>query len=131
MRRILFLLGCLSLATMLGTLPAAGQVPPMAGLPACERVGESIPPRSPRNVELSTVTDTEIVVTWLTCGTGRFPVATDTTVTYWPLGAPTERTTVVIGAPTAFHYARISGLAPNTHYGYTVSSNGRLGRSIV
>jgi hypothetical protein len=107
--------------------PARGQVPPSEGLQPCARPLENVPPRSPRNVELATVTDTEIVVTWLTCGLNGLPAATDTTVTYWPLASPTQRTTVAAGEPTAFHYARIGGLVPATKYGYTVSSHGRLG----
>src|SRR5688500_10209541 len=104
MRRLLCALALVALVA--GAAPASGQSP----LPAFEPCGrrlENLPPRSPRNVELATVTDTEFVVTWLTCNASSLPVATDTTVTWFPLADPTSRTTVTVGEPTPFHLARI------------------------
>jgi hypothetical protein len=123
MRRLLSIFAAIALVA--SAAPASGQSPLPAFQP-CGKPLENVPPRSPRNVELATVTDTEFIVTWLTCNLSGAPVATDTTVTWFPLSDPTDRTTVTLGEPTPFHYARIAGLRPNTRYGYEVTSQGRV-----
>ena len=99
-------------------LGRAQQVPAFG---PCERAHE-LPPLAPVNVELATVTDTEMVITWLTCEAGS-PAPADTTVAYGPAEGP-EQSFIRKVKPTAFHLARISGLKPGTTYRYGVSSNG-------
>ncbi|MCA1727668.1 MAG: metallophosphoesterase, partial [Actinobacteria bacterium] len=111
------------LLLLLGALPASGQVPPAQGLGPCERPLENVPPRAPRNVELTTVTDTEFVLTWLTCGSNGRPHPTDSKITYWPLADPLTKTRVTDPEPTAFHHMRVGGLTPGTLYAYRVSSS--------
>ncbi|MFN2526596.1 MAG: hypothetical protein ABR505_10115 [Actinomycetota bacterium] len=108
-----------SLVLLMGVAPSArGQT---EGLKACERFAE-VPPGMPVNVELTTVTDTEVVLTWLTCANGS-PLPSDTTVVYAYLESP-QQTTYQGDEKTAFHYARISKLEPGRAYDYSVFSNG-------
>lgn len=124
MRRIA-LVGLLVLVAV-GSLPAVAQVPE-AGLPACGRPLENLPPGAPRNVELATVTDTEFVVTWLTCDEGGHPLPSDSVVAYGEIGGGLGLSVPEGPAgtrPTAFHHVRVSGLKPGTIYRYEVSSGG-------
>ncbi len=119
MRRLVLVLALFAFA-----LPSpAGGEPLIPGFPACGRPLENVPPGAPRNVELATVTDTEFVVTWLTCSADGRPLATDTTVQVAEIGSDviSEGT---IGRPTPFHYARLGLLTPGTMYQYSVSSGG-------
>ena len=109
-----FVCACLVLLA----LPASGQA--VDGFPPCERATE-LPPGAPVNVELATVTDTEFIVTWLTCSAGA-PLETDSTVSYTSAGGTAG---LAIGSETAFHFVRVSNLDPGTTYNYTVSSSGR------
>ncbi|MDQ3984875.1 MAG: metallophosphoesterase family protein, partial [Actinomycetota bacterium] len=116
MRRILLV--SIALLVVAGPFAQAQQLPSFG---PCERAHE-LPPGAPVNVELATVTDTEMVVTWLTCNAGS-PAPADTTVTYGPIGGP-DRVFHRDGRASPFHYARISDLKPGTTYEYRASSNG-------
>ncbi|MFN2388747.1 MAG: fibronectin type III domain-containing protein [Actinomycetota bacterium] len=116
MRRLVLIAG--PLVMVLAALPASGQAVPAFG--ACERANE-LPPGAPVNVELANVSDTELIVTWLTCQAGA-PVEADSSILYGPENGNT--TQVIAPGRRAFHYMRITGLEPGTRYTYTVLSNG-------
>ncbi|MBA2725720.1 MAG: metallophosphoesterase family protein [Actinobacteria bacterium] len=109
-----FVCACLVLLA----LPASGQA--VEGFGPCQRANE-LPPGAPVNVELATVTDTEFIVTWLTCSAGA-PIESDSSVTYAQVGGGGAGTAT--GPKTAFHYVRISDLEPGTTYSYSVGSGG-------
>lgn len=118
MRRLVVVAG--GLALVVAAIPAASGRD-ADGLKACERATE-LAPLAPVDVELATVTDTEFVVTWLTCSAGR-PAPADSTVTYEELGGASE-IEFTHRRDTAFHHVRISGLKRGVSYRYRVSSNG-------
>lgn len=103
---------------LLVTLPASGQR--VEGFPPCRRANE-LPPGAPVNVELATVTDTEFVVTWMTCSAGR-PMKTDSIVSYREVGG--DHGGRAHGTESAFHHIRVTDLKPGTTYTYIVTSNG-------
>lgn len=103
---------------VLGTVPAAGQVPPQG---PCERVTERAP--VPVDVELTTVTDTAAAFTWITCQEGR-PHPADSEVSYeWAGGGGT----VGDSTKTPFHMVVVDDLEPGVTYRYTVRSDGAPG----
>ncbi len=108
----------------LATLAAstAGPAVGVEGLAPCARPNE-LPPGVPLNVELTTVTDTSAVFTWLTCEGGS-PSPADSTVTYNTGGSGG---TIIAAGETAFHNITIDSLEPGTTYTYEVSSNGIAG----
>ncbi|HVL63546.1 MAG TPA: metallophosphoesterase family protein [Actinomycetota bacterium] len=96
--------------------PVAGQTP--EGMGPCERVTERVP--TPVNVELVTVTDTQAVLTWLTCAAGK-PEPADSQVTY---ESGSSSGVVKRTKKTPFHWVLLDDLEPGTTYRYTVSSGG-------
>jgi Icc protein len=90
------------------------------------------------DVEVSTVTDTSVIITWFTGSTTTVdeygfpaPVATDSELQLAPfntttLTAGTYQTVYSDSTPTAYHYAEVSGLEPGTAYAYQALSNGQV-----
>jgi 3',5'-cyclic-AMP phosphodiesterase len=91
------------------------------------------------DLEVATVTDTSVVITWFTGSSTETdeygfpaPVATDTvlqlgsadlsTLTLVP---GTLKTVLDDATPTAYHYAEVAGLQPDTPYYYVAMSNGQ------
>ncbi|MBH0775936.1 metallophosphoesterase family protein [Nocardia bovistercoris] len=82
------------------------------------------------DLEVVTVTDTTVILTWTTRtrdDTGRLrPVAADTEVRLAPSdGRGPARPHYVDTAPTAYHYAEITGLEPGRSYSFEAYSAGR------
>ena len=92
-----------------------------------------------RDLEVVTVTDTRVVITWFTgspAAQDAFgfpePVAADTEL---QLGTVDPTTLTVVpgslktvfhdAAATAYHYAEVTGLEPGRLYGYVALSNGQ------
>lgn len=90
------------------------------------------------DVEVSTVTDTSVIVTWFTGSTTTLdeygfpaPVATDSGLQLAPFSTTTltpgtYQTVYSDSTPTAYHYAEVSGLEPGTAYAYQALSNGQV-----
>ena len=90
------------------------------------------------DVEVATVTDTSVIVTWFTGSSTAVdaygfpaPVATDTEVQLAPfdvttLTAGTYQTVYSDSTPTAYHYAEVTGLTPGTPYAYQALSSGQV-----
>lgn len=85
----------------------------------------------PHNLELVTVTDTEMVVTWFTGDPsmpdeyGRpTPVQAPGRLLLGTAPNPLEWEVVAQHEPTAYHYARVSNLQPGTRYFFRAESNG-------
>lgn len=90
------------------------------------------------DVEVSTVTDTSVIVTWFTGSTTAVdeygfpaPVATDSELQLAPfttttLTTGTYQTVYQDSTPTAHHYAEVHGLEPGTAYAYQALSNGQV-----
>jgi 3',5'-cyclic-AMP phosphodiesterase len=84
------------------------------------------------DLEVVTVTDTSAVVTWFTGSAtetdayGRpAPVPADTELMLGEPGRPaTMRAVLHDTAPTAFHYAEVTGLEPGRSYGFQARSGG-------
>jgi 3',5'-cyclic-AMP phosphodiesterase len=91
------------------------------------------------DLEVATVTDTSVVITWFTGSSTETdeygfpaPVATDTVLqlgsadlTTLTLVPGTLQTVLDDPAPTAYHYAEVTGLQPDTPYYYVAMSNGQ------
>jgi 3',5'-cyclic-AMP phosphodiesterase len=91
------------------------------------------------DLEVATVTDTSVVITWFTGSSTETdeygfpaPVATDTVLqlgsadlTTLTLVPGTLQTVLDDETPTAYHYAEVTGLQPNTPYYYVAMSNGQ------
>jgi len=91
------------------------------------------------DLEVATVTDTSVVITWFTGSateTDEYgfpaPVATDTVLqlgsadlTTLTLVPGTLQTVLDDETPTAYHYAEVTGLQPNTPYYYVAMSDGQ------
>lgn len=85
------------------------------------------------DLEVVTVTDTSIVLTWFTGSAADAdaygkpaPVAADTEVLLGEPGRPRKLRTVLHDAtPTAYHYAEVTGLEPGRAYAYEARSAGR------
>jgi 3',5'-cyclic AMP phosphodiesterase CpdA len=91
------------------------------------------------DLEVATVTDTSVIITWFTgsasqTGTYGFPlpVATDTELqigqwdtTTLTLVPGTLTTVFSDSTATPYHYAEVTGLEPGTAYGYVALSNGQ------
>jgi 3',5'-cyclic-AMP phosphodiesterase len=116
MRRLLAALAVVGVAATHG--PVSGQTPEGAG--PCARVTERLP--VPVNVELATVTDTQAVLTWLTCADGR-PHPTGSEVTY---SSSAGNGSVGNTRKTPFHWVLLDKLKPGVTYNYTVSSDGTV-----
>ena len=126
-RRQALLWGSLAAAA---PLAAAGEATPAAAASSGILVTD---------VEVVTVTDTSVVITWFTgsaTATDRYgfpaPVAADTELQLGSIDPATL--TLVPGSlktvlrdetPTAYHYAEVSGLEPGTTYGYVARSAGQ------
>jgi 3',5'-cyclic-AMP phosphodiesterase len=90
------------------------------------------------DVEVSTVTDTSVIITWFTGSTTTVdeygfpaPVATDSELQLAPFNTTTltpgtYQTVYSDSTPTAYHYAEVSGLEPGTAYAYQALSNGQV-----
>jgi predicted phosphodiesterase len=91
------------------------------------------------DLEVATVTDTSVVITWFTGSSTETdeygfpaPVATDTVLqlgsadlTTLTLVPGTLQTVLDDETPTAYHYAEVTGLQPNTPYYYVAMSSGQ------
>jgi len=91
------------------------------------------------DLEVATVTDTSVVITWFTGSSTETdeygfpaPVATDTVLqlgsadlTTLTLVPGTLKTVLDDATPTAYHYAEVTGLQPDTPYFYVAMSNGQ------
>jgi 3',5'-cyclic-AMP phosphodiesterase len=91
------------------------------------------------DLEVATVTDTSVVITWFTGSSTETdeygfpaPVATDTVLqlgsadlTTLTLVPGTLTTVLDDPTPTAYHYAEVTGLQPDTPYYYVAMSNGQ------
>ncbi|MGH3416886.1 MAG: metallophosphoesterase, partial [Actinocrinis sp.] len=91
-----------------------------------------------RDVEVATVTDSSVVITWFSGSTGAvdaygrpLPVAADTELLIGDVnlgtGAPvpgTLKTVLHDTTPTAYHYAEATGLEPGRPYAFVARSNG-------
>jgi hypothetical protein len=71
--------------------------------------------------EIVTLTDTEIVITWVT------DQPSDTTITYWR-DDETQRKSVTLEEDVIYHYCCLQGLEPGTTYHYYTSSGGVQGK---
>ena len=86
----------------------------------------------PMNLELVTVTDTSVVITWFTGDPTRLdafgrprPVAAPGRVLMGTSSDPRSWEVVSTHPSTAYHYAEIKGLRPGTTYWWRAESNGR------
>jgi 3',5'-cyclic-AMP phosphodiesterase len=90
------------------------------------------------DVEVATVTDTSVIVTWFTGSATAVdaygfpaPVTTDSELQLAPfdvttLTAGTYQTVYYDSTPTAYHYAEVTGLTPGTAYAYQALSAGQV-----
>ncbi len=86
-----------------------------------------------RDLEVVTVTDTSVIITWFTGSATEpdpygqpAPVAADTELLLGEPGRPgTLRTVVQDPAPTPYHYAEATGLQPGRSYAYVARSAGQ------
>lgn len=90
------------------------------------------------DVEVSTVTDTSVVITWFTgssTATDEYgfpaPVATNSELLLAPFNTSTMtpgmyRTVYSDAQPTAYHYAEVGGLEPGAAYAYQAISHGQV-----
>jgi 3',5'-cyclic-AMP phosphodiesterase len=90
------------------------------------------------DVEVATVTDTSVIVTWFTGSTTTVdaygfpaPVAADSELQLAPfdvttLTPGTYQTVYSDSTPTAYHYAEVTGLTPGTAYAYQALSAGQV-----
>lgn len=119
-----------------GGLVAA--TPLVAGAEPSEEAAAAVPVAVPagallvQDVEVVTVTDTSVVVTWFTGSAveldryGRpAPVPTNTQLLLGDPTTPTSPRTVLHDErPTAYHYAEVTGLEPGRTYRYQARSAG-------
>jgi 3',5'-cyclic-AMP phosphodiesterase len=125
-------------ALMWASLATAGAATPLA-LSGAAPASASTSNVLVIDLEVATVTDTSAVITWFTGSSTETdeygfpaPVATDTVL---QLGSadlstltlvPGTLTTVLDDAtPTAYHYAEVTGLQPDTPYYYVAMSSGQ------
>lgn len=73
--------------------------------------------------EIVTLTDTEIVITWVT------NKPSDTTITYWE-DSEGEKISVTLEENVTCHWCRLTGLQPGTTYHYYISSGGVQGKPL-
>lgn len=107
-RRLLYLMG------------AAALVPMARGFP----VGAEPAPVVAKDLEVVTVTDTSVIVTWSTCS-GQLPVDADTELRIGPADSNAPlRVVVADTTPTPFHFAEVQGLEPGRPYRYEALSRG-------
>jgi 3',5'-cyclic-AMP phosphodiesterase len=123
---------------MWGSLAAAVTATPLA-LTGATRASAASSDVLVIDLEVTTVTDTSVVITWFTGSSTETdeygfpaPVAADTVL---QLGSadlttltlvPGTLTTVLDDAtPTAYHYAEVTGLQPGTPYYYVAMSDGQ------
>ena len=125
-------------ALMWGSLAAAAAATPLA-LTGAAPASASASDVLVIDLEVATVTDTSVVITWFTGSsteTAEYgfpaPVATDTVLqlgsadlTTLTLVPGTLKTVLDDPAPTAYHYAEVTGLQPDTPYYYAAMSNGQ------
>jgi 3',5'-cyclic-AMP phosphodiesterase len=91
------------------------------------------PPISVRDLEVVTVTDDSVIITWFTgspAESDRYgqpaPVPADTELLLGEPGRPaTLRTVLHDTTPTPFHYAEVTGLEPGRPYAYVARSAGQ------
>ena len=124
-------------ALLWGSLAAA--VPAIVGGAWPEAASASTTDLLVTDLEVATVTDTSVIITWFTGSTTAtdsygfpLPVAADTelqlaqwdpaTLTIVP---GTLQTVLQDSTPTPYHYAEVTGLQPGTAYGYVALSNGQ------
>lgn len=124
-------------ALLWGSLAAA--VPVFVGGISVEDAGASTTDLLVIDLEVATVTDTSVIITWFTGSATQtdtygfpLPVATDTelqlgqwdsaTLTLVP---GTLQTVFQDSTATPYHYAEVTGLEPGTAYGYVSLSNGQ------
>jgi 3',5'-cyclic-AMP phosphodiesterase len=135
-RRQALLWGSLAAAT---PLVAAGAASPAAAAAAGAAAPASASDILVIDLEVATVTDTSVVITWFTGSATAVdqygfpePVATDTELQLGLFDPATQ--SVVPGSmktvlhdeqPTPYHYAEVYGLEPGTAYAYVALSNGQ------
>ncbi len=86
-----------------------------------------------RDLEVVTVTDTSVIITWFTGSAGEsdsygqpVPVPADTELLLGEPGRPaTLRTVLHDATPTPHHYAEVTGLEPGRAYAYVARSAGQ------
>jgi Icc protein len=112
-------------------LAAAAAVPLGVGFDPRRAWAATGSPVIAQSLELVTLTESSVVLTWTTFqiggtpdSTGRLPPAPADTVVY--LGTSPTSLVQVVGddTQTPYHYAEITGLAPNQQYFYVALSNG-------
>ncbi|MFE3291388.1 metallophosphoesterase [Rhodococcus sp. NPDC059234] len=115
---------------MIGLLAAAAVLPVLGGRGGVARAGTE--PMWARDLEVVTITDTSIVVTWATVSAVRvddhgmpLPLAADTELRLGPADSPAApRVVLRDDNPTPFHYAEVHGLEPGREYRFEAYSNG-------
>ena len=124
-------------ALLWGSLAAA--VPAIVGGVSAETANASTTNLLVTDLEVATVTDTSVIITWFTGSTTAvdtygfpLPVAADTELqigqwdpTTLTLVPGTLKTVFQDSTPTPYHYAEVTGLEPGTPYGYVALSNGQ------
>ena len=124
-------------ALLWGSLAAA--VPVIVGGVSAETASAATTDLLVTDLEVATVTDTSVIITWFTGSTSAvdtygfpLPVAADTEL---QLGQWDPTTLAIVPGSlqtvfqdetaTPYHYAEVTGLEPGTTYGYVALSNGQ------
>jgi len=124
-------------ALLWGSLAAA--VPAIVGGVSAQAASASTTSLLVTDLEVATVTDTSVVITWFTGSTTAvdtygfpLPVAADTELQLGQVDPTTLtivpgslKTVLQDSTATPYHYAEVSGLEPGTTYGYVALSNGQ------
>ena len=124
-------------ALLWGSLAAA--VPAIVGGVSVESAKASTTDLLVTDLEVATVTDTSVIITWFTGSTTEvdaygfpLPVAADTELQIGLVDLTTltvvpgsRKTVFQDSTATPYHYAEVTGLEPNTAYAYVALSNGQ------
>lgn len=110
----------------------AAAVLPVLGVGRGGVAGAAAEPMWVRDLEVVTITDTTLIVTWATVSAVRvddhgmpLPVAADTELCIGPADSPgSPRMVFHEAGPTPFHYAEVTGLEPGRPYRFEAYSNG-------
>jgi Icc protein len=84
------------------------------------------------DLQVATVTESELTVTWCTWSTERLDqgrptgAETDGTLRVWPADRPKEAKEMTSEKATSFHVLTVTGLEPGTRYNFAASSHGAV-----